>query len=91
MADTFKAAGTVEWKQIADGNTHSGFGIQIDCRQRVYVCISKGAPAKNTEDYMILENGFTREMTRGLAAGDVVSIRTGDPVAIAVRGVRDDR
>lgn len=91
MADTFKAAGTVEWKQIADGNTFSGFGIQIDCRQRVYVCISKGAPAPNTEDYMILENGFTREIKTGLAAGDVVSIKTGDPVSVAVRGFRDNR
>lgn len=91
MANTFKAAGAVQWQQIVDGGLYSRFGIQVDCRQRVYVCISQGAPDQNTDEYMILETERTREIVCNLASTDRVSIRTGDAVTVAVRGFRENR
>lgn len=88
---TFEAPGAAQWQQIVDGATYSRFGVQVDCQQPVYLCISKGAPDPDTKDYMILEHGFTREITTGLSPGNVVSIRTATPIETAVRGFKEPR
>lgn len=91
MTNTFRAAGTTGWEIAVDGANYSRFGIQIISSQPAHVCIAAAAPAVNTQDYMVLSTGLTKEFTASLLAGDKVYIRTETPVAVAVRGFREAR
>lgn len=91
MSKTFKAAGETGWAQIVDGKDFSRFGVQLDCSMPVLLCIATDAPAANSQDFMFLDHGGTREIICSIGAGDKVFIKTAAAIDVAVRGFKENR
>lgn len=90
MTTTFRAAASANYSLVVDGATFQRFGLQAASYADVRVFIGTAQPAEDTEDYISLSIGGTRELVTGIAAADKVYVRAGGS-ATAVRGFRESR
>lgn len=92
MTNTFRVTGSSTYVLAVDGANYGRFGLQAVSYADVLVFIGTAAPAENTDDYIVLANGRTRELVASLDAADKVFVRCRvDGAAIAARGFREGR
>lgn len=91
MTNTFRVTASATYLLAVDGASFERFGLQAASYADVRVFIGTAPPAEDTEDYLSLSAGGTRELTAGLGSADKVYVRAGGGSVTAVRGFRETR
>lgn len=92
MTNTFRVTGSSTYVLAVDGATYGRFGLQAVSYADVMVFIGTAAPPENTDDYIVLADGKSRELVASLDTADKVYVRCKvDGATLVVRGFREGR
>lgn len=93
MTNTFMKAASPTFVLAVDGANYGRFGLLVEwgSSATVHVYIGTVAPTENTQDYLVMQAGGTRELVANLAAADKVYVRTMAGNTASIRGFQEGR